>query len=279
MKTEIDSSGELKLYRPAGILGQIAARTLQDVKKRQERRSAQQLKAISEKAILREEKRDFKAALFAPGLGLIAEFKPRSPSEGELRPAADLEKVLQSYAPFAAAFSILCNQPFFGGNLKLLQRARQNFKQPLLCKDFILTTYQLTEAKVMGADAVLLIASLLPTESLKHLLALTDELGMTALVEVHDQRELESALEIEATVIGVNSRNLQTLRIDSDKARQLLEKIPEDKIAVAESGIQCAEQVTALVGLADAVLIGSLLMKSADPAAIIRQLGWAPYKS
>ncbi len=264
-------SAPLALKTPPGVLGEIVARTQHDVALREAKTPLDALQAG-----LKSDCRGFARALQAPGIGLIAEFKPRSPSRGELRPGAIPEGIAAIYKPFASAISVLCDGPYFGGSHRALGRVRGVVDCPVLCKDFIVSRYQVVEARAHGADAVLLMASLLPKESLGTLLALTHALGMDALVEVHDQQELGEAVESGAKVIGVNSRDLHTLKIDTERARGLLAQVPTSKVRVAESGLNHRPQVEALEGLADAALIGSALMSAPDPAAKIRQLGWTP---
>lgn len=272
----------LPLLEPPGVLGRIVAQTLQDLAKRQ---SARPLHALQ--AHLRdspEVARDFAQALRgAPGEaprdqgalpGLIAEFKPRSPSRGDIRPGASPQGVATIYRDYAAAISVLCDRPFFGGGHDKLAEVRAAAPQPVLCKDFIVTRYQIFEARAAGADAVLLMASLLPRLTLQTLHQEASALGMAALVETHDARELETAMSIDAPIVGVNSRDLHTLKINTERAWALLDQIPADRVRVAESGLHSAEDVHALAGRADAALVGSALMGAPDIAARVEAMGW-----
>ena len=221
--------------------------------------------------------RDFVGALTAPGLSLIAEFKPRSPSRGDLRPGSRPEDVAAHYRPYAAAVSVLTDGPYFGGSHALLSRMRAAVSVPVLNKDFVQSEYQLLEARAAGADAVLLMVSLLDDAGLRGLLGFARGLGLAALVEVHDRRELDRALATDARVVGVNARDLRTLEIDAAGAALLLADVPEDRVAVAESGVSTRGDVDALRGgRADAVLIGSTLMAAPDPSQAIESLGFSP---
>lgn len=254
------------------VLGRIADRTLADLMNRQARVPVSALERMAAPAI-----RDFSAALSAPdcgGLALIAEFKPRSPSRGEIRPGAQPEEIAELYEPFAAAISVLCDRPFFGGGHDLLARVRAASSRPILCKDFILDPYQIIEARAFGADAVLLMVSLLTPETLETLLRLTHALGMAALVETHDAEEVGIAVDVGAEIIGVNSRDLRTLDIDLKRIPPLCAAIPEGITKVAESGILTPADVTFVRPHVDAALIGSSLMAAADPAAQIETLGF-----
>ncbi len=219
--------------------------------------------------------RDLAAVLrCAPDLALIAEFKPRSPSKGAIRPDASPEEVAALYGRHAHAMSVLCDAPFFGGSYATLARVRAVSDLPLLAKDFVVDAYQLHEARAHGADAVLLMASVLPAAALTTLLATTRALGMEALVEVHDAAELGVALDVGARIVGVNSRDLKTMRIDLAGAARLLARVPADRLRVAESGLTDAAAVAWVRPVADACLVGSAIMGAADPAAMMEALGW-----
>ncbi len=219
--------------------------------------------------------RDFAGALeAADGLALIAEFKPRSPSKGAIRPDASPEDVARLYRRHAHAMSVLCDAPFFGGGYPTLARVRAVTDLPLLAKDFVVDAYQLHEARAHGADAVLLMASVLPPAELEALLAQARALGMAALVEVHDAHELGVAVEVGARVVGVNSRDLKTLSIDLDHAARLLDAVPAGRLRVAESGLTERAAVDRVRGRADAALVGSAIMAADDPAGFMEALGW-----
>ena len=210
--------------------------------------------------------RPFAEALARPGLSLIAEHKRRSPSAGVIRADLSLEDVVGAYERGgAAAVSVLTEAPNFGGSLDDLRRAREITDLPILRKDFVVDPYQVDESIAIGADAILLIVAALEDDELHDLYARASERGLSALVEVHDRRELERALECGASIIGVNNRDLRTLEVDTERTSQLAPEIPEGVITVAESGFKVPEQLVALrdAGV-DAVLIGEALMRATD---------------
>jgi indole-3-glycerol phosphate synthase len=210
----------------------------------------------------------------APGLGLIAELKPRSPSHGPLRQAGHIDGVLEVYARRADAVSVLVDAAFFGGGLDLLARARARLDAPLLAKGFVLEPRQIDEAHAFGADAVLLIARLLEDGALAALRAHAERLGLATLVEVHTDRELERALQAGADVVGVNARDLDTLAIDLDAARARLDRVPPGVLRVAESGLRDRADVERVRGLAHACLVGAAFMAAEDVEAEMEALGW-----
>ena len=220
------------------------------------------------------EARDFRAALRSPGVSLIAEHKRRSPSAGAIREDAALEDVVAAYGRGgAAALSVLTEGPHFGGSLEDLRRARRASPLPTLRKDFIVDPYQVHESFAAGADAILLIVAALDDLLLTELHELARELGLAALVEVHDEAELARALEIGAELIGINNRDLTTLEVDVDRTFQLRERIPAGTIVVAESGFSRPEQIGRLEAAGvDAVLIGEALMRAPDVEAAVRGL-------
>ena len=214
-----------------------------------------------------------KALMRRGGVSLIAELKQASPSAGVIRQESDMEKRIRSYTRGgAAALSILTEEYYFHGSPHVLEMARRETKLPLLRKDFIIDPYQIDESRSMGADAVLLIATLLPNGRLKEFMMLARAANLEALVEVHDEKDLESALSAEATLIGVNNRNLRTLRVDISTAAHLVPLIPKKgKTVVVESGIKDPTELRRFQQWgAHAVLIGETLMRSPDPEAIVR---------
>jgi indole-3-glycerol phosphate synthase len=218
--------------------------------------------------------RPFSEALVRPGLSLIAEFKRRSPSAGEIGPAAAVADIVRGYERGgAAALSILTDAASFGGNLDDLRAARAASGLPILRKDFIVDPYQLAEAAVNGADAVLLIVAALDDRELAELYEEARTLDLDCLVEVHDEPELERALAIDADVIGINNRNLRDLTVDVARTGELIIDVPAGKTVVSESGYKAREQLDELerIGV-DAVLIGEALMRSGDPEAAVREL-------
>jgi len=218
--------------------------------------------------------RDFSGALTRPGLNVLAELKPASPSRGVLREPFDhvaLATSLESAG--AAALSVLTEGEFFGGTLKNLREARKSIKIPVLRKDFIFDPWQVWEARANDADSFLLIVAALTDPQLGDLLALGRELRMEPLVEVHTAGELDRALRAGAHIIGVNNRNLKTLDVRVETSFELIEKIPEESIAVSESGIGSYAEICKLRSVGyDAFLIGTKLMLAPDPAAALASL-------
>jgi indole-3-glycerol phosphate synthase len=223
----------------------------------------------------RGEDRPFNEALVRPGLSLIAEFKRRSPSAGQLaREEIDLAAQVAAYERGgAAALSVLTDEPHFGGSLADLRAARAACDLPIIRKDFIVDPYQLYEAAVHGADAVLLIVAALDDDALRSLRQEARAIDLDCLVEVHDEAELERALEAGAEVIGINNRNLDDMSVDIATTFELMPDVPAGKTVVAESGISGRAELEELdrVGV-DAVLIGGALMEAPDPEAKVREL-------
>ena len=222
--------------------------------------------------------RPFNEALVRPGLSLIAEFKRRSPSAGEIAaPSASVAEQVGAYQRGgAAALSILTDQSHFGGSLEDLAAARLASDLPIIRKDFIVDPYQLYEAAVNGADAVLLIVRALGGAELGRMHEQARALDLDCLVEVHDAAELERALELDVEVIGINNRDLDQGTVEVATTYQLMPDVPAGKTVVAESGISTRQELAELerVGV-DAVLIGGALMKAADPEAKTRELAGA----
>jgi indole-3-glycerol phosphate synthase len=215
----------------------------------------------------------FRDALAAPGLGAIAEVKRRSPSAGDLRPDADPARLALQFANAgAAAISILVDERF-GGSLADLQAARSATTAPLLAKGFFRDELQLLQVKVAGADAVLLLLRDLDDLRASELLSYARELGLEALVEAHDADELRRAIDLGADVIGVNARDLSTFEIDRRAQLELVAAAPRDRVVVAESGVATrAQGAAAELAGADAILVGSALMRAAQPAAKLAEI-------
>ncbi|HEY3829556.1 MAG TPA: indole-3-glycerol phosphate synthase TrpC [Solirubrobacteraceae bacterium] len=216
----------------------------------------------------------FRSALSAPGIAVIAEFKRRSPSAGTLRAAPDLREVVGAYERGgAAAVSVLTEGPNFDGSLSDLLEARVACDLPLLRKDFVVDSYQLYEALVAGADAVLLIVAALEQAALVELYREARALDLDVLVEVHDRPELQRALQLGAELIGVNNRDLRDFSVDVQRTFALLEDVPEGVAVVSESGIGDAAQLRELEARGvQAVLVGERLMRSQDPEAALVEL-------
>src|SRR5579863_7649265 len=218
--------------------------------------------------------RDFSAALCKPGLNVIAELKPASPSRGVIRDPFDPVALATSLeAAGAAALSVLTEGEFFGGSLKNLRDARKSVALPVLRKDFIFDPWQVWESRANDADSFLLIVAALYDEQLRDLIALGRELGMEPLVEVHTREELDRALTAGVRIIGVNNRDLKTLNVRTETSYELIEQIPETCIAVAESGLRSHDDLIKLRAAGfDAFLIGEHLMLAPDPGAALRAL-------
>ena len=215
----------------------------------------------------------FAEALRAPGLGAIAEIKRRSPSAGELRPDADPARIAPAYAHAgAAAVSVLVDERF-GGTWDDLRAARAASDVPLLAKGFFSTADDLRTAKEAGADAVLLLLRDLDDDTARALLAEAKDFGLDTLVEAHDAAELDRGLALDAPVLGVNARDLSTFAIDRETQLQLVARAPRDRVVIAESGIVSrAHGAAAELAGADAILVGSTLMRAPDPAAKLAEL-------
>ena len=217
-------------------------------------------------------------ALQRERVAVVAEVKRRSPSAGVIRDDLDpLERAALYARHGASAISVLTDRPHFGGSIEDLRAAASRVEVPLLRKDFILDELQILEARAAGASAVLLIVRALTSERLALLLAAARTHGLEALVEVHTEAEIEQALAAGARVVGVNSRDLDSFRIDTAAAWRLLARVPADRIAVAESGMATADDVARAADAgADAVLVGSALSRAADPGAVLRAMTGVP---
>ena len=218
--------------------------------------------------------RPFTESLSHPGTSLIAEHKRRSPSAGTIRQGASVTEIVGAYERGgAAALSILTEEAHFGGSLADLDEARAASELPILRKDFTIDPYQLYEARARAADAVLLVVGALRPNQLAGLYAESRALELHAIVEIHDEEELEVALEADVDVIGINNRDLEDFSVDISRTFELLADVPAGKVVVSESGIVYREQIEELerVGV-DAVLVGETLMRAPDPEAAVREL-------
>ena len=253
------------------VLERIVEATREEVGRRREAVPLARLEAaLSE----RQAGRPFSEALLRPGVSLIAEHKRRSPSAGVIREGATVEEVVRAFERGCAAALSVLTEPFhFGGALDDLRAAKAVTDLPVLRKDFIVDPYQLYESAAAGADAILLIVAALEPDDLFELLREARALDLDALVEVHDERELEVALDVEADVLGINNRDLADFSVDIDRTYQLLSDVPAGKTVVSESGFSTREQLDELerVGV-DAVLIGETLMRADDIEAACRRL-------
>lgn len=247
-------------------------------KKREEvaaRKQACPLETLRDKVQWLPATRGFAERLSAPGpIKLIAEFKRRSPSKGIIREGATPSEIGKIYeANGATCMSVLTDAPFFGGTLDDLREARAAVKLPIIRKDFILDPYQLYEARLAGADAVLLIAECLDDATMALLLAGAEELGLSALVELYDPENADRVVASGAKLIGVNNRDLRSFEVDLRHTLRMRERIPVDRVLVGESGIRSRADVELLAeGGVDAILVGETLMASDDVGAVVRTL-------
>jgi indole-3-glycerol phosphate synthase/phosphoribosylanthranilate isomerase len=247
------------------VLNNIVAQKRKDVARRIAQKPLSSLRAVKTT-------RHFGAALKNPGLRFILEFKKASPSEGLLRPDFDMAQIADIYRPFADAVSVLADEPYFQGNLANVEQARASLPQPVLCKDFIIDPYQVVEARAHGADAILLMLSVLNDNQYQYCAQAAKTLDMDILTEVHDEDELARALALDAQIIGINNRDLKTLKVDLDTTRRLAPKTPDDRIVVCESGIKTRADIDAINEYVDAFLIGSALMKETRLDLAVRAL-------
>jgi indole-3-glycerol phosphate synthase/phosphoribosylanthranilate isomerase len=256
-----------------GVLGEIVARKRVDVA---QRLAGVTLEALRERA--EPTRRSLREALAQPAARFIMEVKRASPSEGAIRAEADPVAVARAYRGAADAISVLTDTPYFGGTLADLAAVRGVFDGPLLAKDFVVDPRQVPEARIHGADAVLVMLSVLRDEQAAGIIAEAERLGMDALVEAHDEAEVERAVSLGAKIIGINNRDLKTLKVDLAVTERLATRVPRDALLVAESGIATRADVERLAPLADAFLVGSSLMRARDPALAARELVYGRVK-
>jgi len=252
------------------ILDKIVARKRGEI-----RRDPRYVRTLEKMIAERSTFRDFVRALKQPGTRIIAEVKKASPSEGPIREVDPVRQAKIYESAGAVAVSVLTEEGFFGGSLEDLGRVRSALNIPLLRKDFILEEIQILEAKAFGADAVLLIVRILEERKLATLVSLAEELKLTPLVEIFSREEAEVALGSGARVVGVNNRDLKSLRTDLSVSRDLAPVLKElgAELVVSESGIETREQVEELSRYGvDAFLVGTALMRSEDPARKLREL-------
>lgn len=266
------------------ILDEIAAYARERVALAQAKVPLSELKARLSAPIACAAKLGFKQALLQRknqgDLGFICECKKASPSKGLIAPEFDYLGIAQTYEQAGAdAISVLTEPKWFLGHDEYLATIARTVSCPCLRKDFVVDAYQIYEAKLLGAKAVLLIVAILSDAQLQEYLALARELGLDALVEAHDEREIERALASGATIIGVNNRNLHNFSVDSGNSTRLRALVPDEVLFVAESGIASLKQVTelALAGC-NALLIGEYLMRAPDRAALLLKLRQAAYE-
>jgi indole-3-glycerol phosphate synthase len=255
-------------------LERIVARTRGELAGRKAARPQHQVEAAAAQRLQSDGSRRFAAALRAPGLSVIAEHKRRSPSAGVIREDLELEEVVGAYERGGArALSILTERTGFGGTLDDLARARRAASLPILRKDFMVDEYQVFEAAAGGADAILLIVAALTPDELTELHGLANSLGLDVLVEVHDAAELAIAAQLRPQIIGINNRDLTTLRVDLERTFELCPGVPRGTVVVAESGLRTRADIDRVRAAGvDAVLIGESLMRAEDMEAALRAL-------
>lgn len=255
------------------ILDKIVASTRKRVEQEKKRQSPKEIKA---QALAIEGRTDFpfEKMLHAEGISFICEVKKASPSKGVIAqdfPYLDIAREYEGAG--AGAISVLTEPEFFQGSPEYLREIRQAVKLPLLRKDFIIDEYQIYQAKILGADAALLICAILDAAKLKEYIKLCDQLGLSALVEAHDEAEMQQAIISGARIIGVNNRNLKDFTVDIENSIRLREKAPSTVAFVAESGIQTRQDVKRLeAARVNAALIGETLMRSPDKKAMLDEL-------
>ena len=252
------------------VLSRLVLEARQDLQRRRSLLDSDRF----EQAVAAYKPKDFATALRRPHLAVIAEMKQRTPSMGVLADDYRPADIAHAYAEGgAAAISVLTHMAGFGGRVEHLRAVRAATELPILRKDFVTDPYEVAESRACGADAVLLIVAALDREQLRNLIALSRSRGVAALVEVHDERETASALEAGASIIGINHRDLRNFAVDLGMTERLRKLIPQQVVVVAESGIHSAEDARRMREAgADAILVGELLMRSADPAKQIAEL-------
>jgi indole-3-glycerol phosphate synthase / phosphoribosylanthranilate isomerase len=250
----------------AGILGNIAAAKRDELRARFDGISLDALRAGASST-----SRSLTATLAKPGARFILEIKKASPSAGAIKADADAAAIARGYAGVADALSVLTDAPHFGGTLDDLAAARRQFEGPILAKDFFMDRRQVVEARITGADAVLVMLSLLDDEAARSIIEEADRFNMDALVEVHDETEMRRALALGAPLIGINNRDLRDLSIDLSTTERLA-SLAGDRLLVSESGIVSRRDVDRLSGHVDGFLVGSSLMSSGNPAQAAREL-------
>lgn len=257
----------------SGLLERLVRESAEETASRRERVS---LEEMERRARGRPSPLDFTGALRGERLRVIAEMKARTPSAGVLADGERYQPARLAYqyeAGGAAAISVICQATSFGGHPEHLAEAREACALPILRKDFVSEEYQVAEARALGADSVLLIVGAVPAARLHELVVYSRRMGMEPLVEIHEQDQVQDALTVDARVIGVNHRDLNTFKVDTGLTGRLRPLIPRSAVLVAESGVGNAAGARALREAgADAVLVGEALMRAADPATLIQEL-------
>ncbi len=257
------------------ILNKILATKQEEISKASAVKSLQQ---IHEEALAQSDPRDFVGSLVAKDdanfPAVIAEIKKASPSKGVIREDFNPAEIAKSYENAGAAcLSVLTDEQYFQGSAEYLKQARAACKLPVLRKDFMIDPYQVVEARAMGADCILLIVAALEQKQMQLLEEISHELGMAVLVEVHDGEELERALQLETPLVGINNRNLRTFDVTLQTTLNLLEKLPDDRFVITESGIFTAEDVALMRSHhVNGFLVGEAFMRQADPGAEFKKV-------
>lgn len=254
------------------ILDEIAAKTKERVAGRKAKVSLEEVRAMA-KALKTDGDYPFERALAAKGLSFICEIKRASPSKGLIAPDFPYIDIAKDYEKGGAgALSVLTEPYWFQGSDEYLRQIHEVVSLPILRKDFVVDEYMIYEAKAMGADAVLLICAILSDEELKEFYTIADGLGLSALVETHDQNEINRALKIGARIIGVNNRNLHTFTVDMDNSIRLRRSVPDDILFVSESGIKTREDIRRLADNGvDGVLIGESFMVAENRTKVVEE--------
>jgi indole-3-glycerol phosphate synthase len=268
-------NNEYKVYIMSDILNKILATKREEISKASAAKSLQQ---IHEEALAQSDPRDFVCSLVAKDdanlPAVIAEIKKASPSKGVIREDFNPAEIAKSYENAGAAcLSVLTDEQYFQGSAEYLKQARAACKLPVLRKDFMVDPYQVVEARAMGADCILLIVAALEQKKMHLLEEVSHELGMAVLVEVHDGEELERALQLETPLVGINNRNLRTFDVTLQTTLDLLEKLPDDRFVITESGIFTAEDVALMRSHhVNGFLVGEAFMRQADPGAEFKKV-------
>jgi indole-3-glycerol phosphate synthase/phosphoribosylanthranilate isomerase len=258
---------------PGGVLGEIIVRKRADVDARLAGVTLADLQARAEPT-----KRSLREALARRGARFVMEVKRASPSEGAIRSGADPALIAKAYSGAADAISVLTDTPYFGGSLEDLAAVRKAFDGPVLAKDFVIDPRQVAEARIVGADAVLVMLSVLEDHEARDIIAEARRLGMSALVEVHDEAEMRRAAALDVELIGVNNRDLRSLKIDLAATEALAALAPSGATLISESGIGDRADVERLAQLVDGFLVGSALMRAKSPALAARALTFGRVK-
>ena len=255
------------------ILDEIAAKTRIRVEESKRRISMEEMKANALK-IDSHTDFPFEQELRKPGISFICEVKKASPSKGLIAPEFDYMSIARAYeSAGASAISVLTEPDYFLGNIEYLREIAQEVEIPLLRKDFVVDEYMIYEAKVAGASVVLLICAILDEQTIRNYIQICDQLGLSALVEAHDEEEIQMAVRAGARIIGVNNRNLKDFTVDIQNGIRLRRNVPSDILFVAESGIKTRQDIVQLEkGNVNAVLIGETLMRSSDKKEMLDEL-------